>query len=177
MGKNKRWVQLVIFAAVVVIGALTLINNLYANDKKPVEGSKAPEFTLVGLDGKQYALSDYKGKVVMINFWGTFCPPCKAEMPAMQREYDKLDKSKVEFLALNLGESKITVQNYVDQLKLNFPIVLDDKEEVRKRYGVMSYPTTFFIDPDGKIATVKVGEMNDAYIQQTLASIMAASKK
>lgn len=177
MGKNKRWVQMAIFTVVIVIGALTLINNLYATDKKPVEGSKAPEFTLVGLDGKQHQLSEYKGKTVMVNFWGTFCPPCKDEMPAIQNQYDKLNKQNAEFLALNLGESKITVQSFVEQYKINFPILLDDKEEVRKRYGVMQYPTTFFIDPEGKIAKIRIGEMDEAFIEQTLASISAASKK
>ncbi|NOU97598.1 thiol-disulfide oxidoreductase ResA [Paenibacillus sp. LMG 31456] len=176
MGKNKRWVQLVIFSAVLLIGALTLINNLYAKDKKPVEGSKAPDFTLVGLDGKEHQLSDYKGKTVMINFWGTFCPPCKDEMPAIQHQFDKRNAQKVEFLGLNLGESKITVQNFIDQYKITFPILLDDNEETRKRYGVMNYPTTFFVGPDGKIAKIWIGEMTEAFIEQTIASITAASK-
>lgn len=176
MGKNKRWVQLVIFSAVLLIGALTLINNLYATDKKPVEGSKAPDFTLVGLDGKQHQLSDYKGKTVMVNFWGTFCPPCKDEMPAIQHQFDKRNSDQVVFLGLNLGESKITVQNFIDQYKISFPILLDDNEETRKRYGVMNYPTTFFIGPDGKIAKIWIGEMTEAFIEQTIASISASSK-
>jgi peroxiredoxin len=174
MGKNRRWMQLVIFAVVIVIGALTLISNLYATDKKLIEGSKAPDFTLAGLDGKQYKLSDYKGKTVMVNFWGTFCPPCKEEMPAIQHQFDKRDNQNVEFLALNLGESKITVQNFIDQLKITFPVLLDDNEATRKRYGVSYYPTTFFITPEGKIAKIMVGEMSEAFIEQTLASIQAA---
>ncbi|TDF99306.1 thiol-disulfide oxidoreductase ResA [Paenibacillus piri] len=174
MGKNKRWVQLVIFSAVMIIGALTLINNLYAKDKKPVEGSKAPDFALAGLDGKKHQLSDFKGKTVVVNFWGTFCPPCKNEMPAIQHQYDKRNVQQVEFLGLNLGESKITVQNFVEQYKISFPILLDDNEEIRKRYGVMQYPTTFFIGPDGKIAKIRIGEMDEAFIEQTIASIPAA---
>ncbi|WP_282935671.1 thiol-disulfide oxidoreductase ResA [Paenibacillus sp. RC67] len=176
MGKNKRWVQIAIFAVVIVIGALTLFNNLYATDKKPVEGSKAPDFTLTGLDGKQHNLFDYKGKAVMVNFWGTFCPPCKNEMPAIQHQYDKMNKDTTAILGLNLGESKITVQSFMDQYKINFPILLDDNEETRKRYGVMQYPTTFFISPDGKIAKIKIGEMDEAYIEQTLASISTSGK-
>jgi peroxiredoxin len=177
MGKNKRWVQLAIFSAVLIIGALTLINNLYAKDKKVVEGSSAPDFTLVGLDGKKHQLSDYKGKTVVVNFWGTFCPPCKDEMPAIQHQFDKRDPQKVEFLALNLGESKITVQSFIDQYKITFPILLDDREETRKRYGVMQYPTTFFISPDGKIANIRIGEMDEAFIEQTIASIAASASK
>jgi peroxiredoxin len=176
MGKNKRWVQLVIFSAVLLIGALTLINNLYAKDKKPVEGSKAPDFKLVGMDGKEHSLSDYKGKTVVVNFWGTFCPPCKDEMPAIQHQYDKRNTDKVAFLGLNLGESKITVQNFIDQYKVNFPILLDDNEETRKRYGVMNYPTTFFIGPDGRIAKIWIGEMTEPFIEKTVADISNASK-
>jgi peroxiredoxin len=176
MGKNKRWMQLTIFSVVIVIGLLTLINNLYATDKRPVEGSKAPDFTLVGLDGQQHKLSDYKGKKVMVNFWGTFCPPCKNEMPAIQHQFDKRDSQNVEFLGLNLGESKITVQGFIDQYKISFPILLDDNEATRKRYGVNQYPTTFFIAPDGKIAKIMIGEMNEAFIEKTLASIPTATK-
>jgi peroxiredoxin len=174
MGKNKRGIQLLIFSIVIVIGALTLINNLYATEKKPVEGSKAPDFTLLDLNGKQHKLSDYKGKTVMVNFWGTWCPPCKDEMPAIQHQFDKRDKQNVEFLALNLGESKITVQSFVDQYKITFPILLDDNEATRKRYGVSQYPTTFFITPDGKISKIMIGEMTEAYIEKTLASVSAA---
>lgn len=155
MGKNKRWVQIAIFAVVIVIGALTLFNNLYATDKKPVEGSKAPDFTLTGLDGKQHNLFDYKGKAVMVNFWGTFCPPCKNEMPAIQHQYDKMNKDTTAILGLNLGESKITVQSFMDQYKINFPILLDDNEETRKRYGVMQYPTTFLFHLTERLQRLK----------------------
>ncbi|WP_240413910.1 thiol-disulfide oxidoreductase ResA [Paenibacillus periandrae] len=176
MGKNKRWIQLAIFAIAIVIGALTLFNNLYATDKRPVEGAKAPDFTLSGLDGKKHTLSDYKGKTVMVNFWGTFCPPCKEEMPAIQHQFDKRDTQNVEFLALNLGESKITVQSFIDQYKITFPILLDDNEATRKRYGVSNYPTTFFISPDGKIAKIMVGEMSEVFIEKTLESIKASAQ-
>jgi peroxiredoxin len=176
MGKNRRWVQLGIFSVVIVIGLLTLISNLYATDKRPVEGSKAPDFTLAGLDGKQHKLSDYKGKTVVVNFWGTFCPPCKNEMPAIQHQYDKFNQQDVVFLGLNLGESKITVQSFLDQNKITFPILMDDNEATRKRYSVMNYPTTFFITPGGTIAKIMIGEMTEAYIEQTLASLSAVHK-
>ncbi|TBL79788.1 thiol-disulfide oxidoreductase ResA [Paenibacillus thalictri] len=169
MGKHKKWVQLVIFAAVLLIGGLTLAGNLFQDNKKPVQGDKAPDFTLVGMDGKTHKLSDYKGKTVLLNFWGTFCPPCKDEMPAMQQQYEQSKREDIEFLAVNLAESPITVQNFVTQYKLSFPILLDDKEEIRKRYGVINYPTTFFIGPDGRIASVKVGQMTEDFLEHTVA--------
>src|ERR1700730_7333124 len=104
MKNNKKWLQLAIFAIVLVIGVFTIINNLSASgDKKyPQVGDKAPDFTLLDFNGKAHQLSDYKGKLVLINFWGTFCPPCKAEMPALQRQYDQWSAKGVQFLEINL---------------------------------------------------------------------------
>lgn len=169
MGKHKKWIQLVIFAAVLIIGGLTLAGNLFQDNKKPVQGDKAPDFSLVGMDGKTHKLSEYKGKTVLLNFWGTFCPPCKDEMPAMQKQYEQSKREDIEFLAVNLAESPITVQNFISQYNVTFPILLDDKEEIRKRYGVINYPTTFFIGPDGRIASVKVGQMTEEFLEQTVA--------
>lgn len=175
MGKNKKWVQLAIFAVVLVIGVFTIISNLSATDSKkyPIEGSKAPDFSLVGLDGKTHALSDFKGKMIVVNFWGTFCPPCKDEMPALQRQYEKWSGQGVVFLGINLDKNKVTVQSFMDQYKLNLPVLLDAKEAVRKQFGVVNYPTTFFIASDGKVAVKKVGEMTESYINDTITSIVS----
>ncbi|PZE21982.1 redoxin domain-containing protein [Paenibacillus xerothermodurans] len=171
MGQHRRWVQLTIFTCVLLLGVWTLWSSLYASEEKPVEGSKAPDFTLVGSDGRQHKLSDYKGKTVMVNFWGTWCPPCKQEMPAIQSQFEKHNPDNVAFLGVNIGESPITVQNFMQQHKLTFPILFDDNQETRQRYGVMNYPTTFFIDAEGNIARIWVGEMNEDFIEQTIASI------
>lgn len=171
MGNNRKWIQISIFAVIVVVGALTIASNLFANNEKPSVGGKAPNFTLKSMDGETYELSDLKGKAVMVNFWGTFCEPCRYEMPAIQRQFDKWDKEKVVFLGVNLGESKVTVANFIEQYKVSFPILLDNNEETRKRYGVTQYPTTFFIGPDGKISDIHKGVMDDAIIEQKLAAI------
>ncbi|MCY9589410.1 thiol-disulfide oxidoreductase [Paenibacillus chitinolyticus] len=173
MKKNKKWVQIIILGIVLIIGVFTIVNNLTsADDKKyPVEGSKAPDFTLTGLDNKSYKLSDFKGKGVLINFWGTFCPPCKKEMPALQKQYDIWKDKNVEFLEVNLDTSRVTVQNFVDQYNLNLPILLDNEEKVRKQYGVVEYPTTFFVKPDGTVMKIHKGEMDEAFIADTLKKL------
>ncbi len=173
MGKHKKWVQLAIFAVVLVVGALTIISNLTASgsEKYPQAGGKAPDFSLLGLDGRVHQLSDYKGKPVLINFWGTFCPPCKEEMPALQRQYEKWSKEGVVFLEVNVDKNKITVQSFMEQYKLNLPVLLDPQEKVRKQYGVMDYPTTFFIQADGSIDSKKIGAMDESFIDQTLAAL------
>ncbi|CAG7611927.1 Thiol-disulfide oxidoreductase ResA [Paenibacillus solanacearum] len=172
MGKNRKWIQIAIFAVIVAVGALTLVSNLFFSDKKPEVGSKAPDFTLLGLDGKTYKLSDAKGKVAVVNFWGTWCEPCRNEMPALERQHAKWAGKNVEFLGLNLDEPRVAVQNFISQYNVTFPILFDKNEENRKRYGVTQYPTTFFIGTDGKIAEIKIGEMTEAYIDSTLTTLL-----
>ncbi|NEW06126.1 redoxin domain-containing protein [Paenibacillus sp. SYP-B3998] len=178
MGRNKKWVQMAIFAVVLIIGVFTIITNLSASDSKkyPQVGDKATEFSLIGLDGKTHELSDYKGKPLLINFWGTFCPPCKEEMPALQRQYDKWSQQGVVFLEVNVDKNKVTVQSFMDQYKLNMPVLLDAKEQVRKMYGVMDYPTTFFIGADGKVEVKKIGQMSELFIDETLTKLVAKTK-
>ncbi|MBP1988933.1 thiol-disulfide oxidoreductase ResA [Paenibacillus eucommiae] len=175
MKKNKKWIQLAIFSVVLVIGVLTIISNLSAtSDKKyPQVGDKAPDFTLLDLNGQPHNLSDFKGKNILINFWGTFCKPCKDEMPALQRQYEKWNEQGVVFLAVNMDTSEITVQSFMDQYNLNLPVLLDSKEQVRKNYGVMDYPSTFFIGKDGKIVIKKIGEMKETYIQETIQALVS----
>ncbi|MCD1260173.1 redoxin domain-containing protein [Paenibacillus athensensis] len=172
MGTYKRWVQLGIFAVVLVVGILTIINNLSSSDSKsyPQVGGKALNFTLVGLDGQTHELADFKGKPVVINFWGTFCPPCKEEMPALQRQYEKWSPQGVVFLEVNVDTNKVTVQGFMDQYKLSLPVLLDANEKVRKMYGVMDYPTTFFVGKDGKITVKKIGQMDESFIDTTIAA-------
>jgi peroxiredoxin len=165
--KNKKGLQIVILLAVIIVGAYTIGNSLFDENKIPVAGDKAPDFDLVGLDGKNHSLSDYRGKWVVVNFWGTFCPPCVREMPLIQAQYEKwYPTGKVEMLAVNLDEPLVTVQSFIDDHVAEhaeegapvFPVLLD-KDIVRKQFGVTSYPTTFFIDPEGVIKHIAIGEM------------------
>jgi peroxiredoxin len=159
----------VILMAIFVLGGLALADNLFSNDTIPREGSKAPNFTLPGLDGQDYKLSDYKGKIVVLNFWGTYCPPCVKEMPLIQSYYEKYNKD-VEILAINENDPVVSVKAFVRQYELTFPILLD-KDTIRRKYGVMYYPTTIFINESGIIETIFEGEMSEAFISSTLTSM------
>lgn len=173
MKSYRRTIQIVILAAVAVIGLLTIISNLSAGPAKyPAIGEKAPDFALPGLDGTTHKLSDYKGKTVILNFWGTYCEPCKAEMPALQRAYDKWHTQGVEYIGSNIGENAVTIRSFLDQYKLTLPIWLDKNQDIRRKYGVSDYPTTFFIAPDGTIANKQVGGMDDKFIEDALAAIV-----
>jgi len=176
MGKHRKWIQIAIFSIVLVIGVFTIVSNLSSKSPEyPRVGSKAPEFSLLGLDGAVHKLSDVgKDKVVVLNFWGTFCEPCKNEMPALQRQVDKWKSSGVTVLGVNQDISRVTAQQFEREYGINFMSVHDEKQAVRAMYGVTDYPTTMFIGKDGIVKEIKVGEMTESYIEQTISRILKA---
>ncbi|MFS0575461.1 TlpA disulfide reductase family protein [Sporosarcina sp. 179-K 3D1 HS] len=134
------------------------------------KGEIPPDFELTTLDGETVKLSEMKGKKVVLNFWGSWCPPCKAEMPHMQKYYKKnAVKDNVEFLAVNLtsGEKKglPAVEQFVDAYGLTFPIPLDETGEIAQQYQVMIIPTTYFIGTDGVIFHRHIGPMDEKIIK------------
>lgn len=153
--------------AAVVIVALFAVAMVQAMGKEDQEtssqkiglevGNTPPDFELKTLSGDTVKLSDYKGKKVMLNFWATWCPPCKAEMPDMQKFYEG-NKDRVEILAVNMDTTN-DVAGFVKEYGLTFPILLDEENEVNKDYGIVSIPTTFFIDEDGVIKQKITGSM------------------
>ena len=129
------------------------------------KGDRAPEFQLTTRDGKSVKLSDFKGKKVILNFWATWCPPCKAEMPHMQKYYEtRAEKENVEILAVNLtsmNDGEKAVQQFVKGYKLTFPILLDKKGEIGDLYRAVTIPTTYMIDTNGTIQHKIIGPMNE----------------
>jgi peroxiredoxin len=151
--KQRRMIfRGILMLSLVILIGYTIYSNLTdqatTNIKK---GDQAPNFVLKDLEGKTIQLSDYKGKGVFLNFWGTWCKPCEREMPYMQRQYEKYKKQGVEIVAVNVGESNVAVEKFVDRYHLTFTTVLDQKNEVTKAYGVGPIPTTFLIDKDGNV--------------------------
>lgn len=130
-----------------------------ANIHAPQVGFLAPEFTLSSLDGEVVSLSDFHGKVVVLNFWASWCPPCKAEMPSFEKVYQAQHYLGVEILAVNRTDQDAlpAIRTFSDSYQLSFPILLDEKGEVSRLYRVTAMPTTFFIQPDGIIHSVVIG--------------------
>lgn len=129
-------------------------------------GNIAPDFQLETLDGETVKLSDLRGERVMVNFWATWCPPCRAEMPDMQKFHENTD---VKILAVNLIDtesSREKVPEFLDELGLTFPVLLDEGSELATEYKIVAYPTSFMIDSDGRIQFKAPGAMNyDIMIQ------------
>lgn len=123
-------------------------------------GQKAPNFELESLTGEKVKLSDYTGKMVMINFWASWCPPCRVEMPHMETYYQEFkDEHNIEILAVNMTTlergSQEKVPEFVDKHGLTFPVLMDEEGKVKELYDVMVYPTTYIVNAKG-IITDKV---------------------
>jgi peroxiredoxin len=137
----------------------------------PAVGHPAPLFTLPTLAGDELALADLHGQPVVLNFWASWCGPCRAEMPELQRLHDRLGEAGVVVLGVNQGESPETAAAFLQALGLSFPVALDQRTGVSQQYLVNSLPTTFFIDRDGVIRSTFIGPMSDAVLAQNLRSI------
>jgi peroxiredoxin len=121
------------------------------------EGTKSIDFELPNLEGKPVTLESFKGKVVFLNFFATWCGPCKAEMPSMQKLYEKLKPEGFEILAVDLQESTEVVRSFVKRYQLTFPVVIDSSGEIGAYYGARSIPTTYIIDREGIVIAGAVG--------------------
>ena len=120
--------------------------------------SKAPDFTLKDVHGRALSLSSLKGKVVLINFWATWCPPCKAEMPSMNKLYHDLRAQGFEVIAVSTDTSLSTIKDFLAENRLDFPVLFDEDKTVTRQYHVFSMPTTFLVDRNGMIVEKFYGE-------------------
>jgi len=124
----------------------------------------APDFNLPDTSGSMHSLSDYRGKVVIINFWTTWCPPCREELPSMNRAWHTIEKEGIAMLAINMGEDEDTIFIFSADYPTDFPVLMDQSGEVIEQWPVKGLPTTYVIAPDGRIAYRAIGsrEWDDA---------------
>ena len=133
-----------------------------AADLKLWSGGPPPALALKGLDGATHRLADYRGKVVLLNFWATWCGPCRDEMPSIQELKDKLAGKPFVVLAVNLDEPESRIRKFLSQMKvkLDFPVLLDPEREVARAWGARILPASYVIGADGKIRYSLVGELD-----------------
>ncbi len=132
---------------------------------------RAPEFTLTTLDGTSVSLNDLRGRIVLVNFWATWCVPCRTEMPAIEAVYQAHAGQDFAVLAVNAGEDERTVKQFVDEFHLTFPILLDRDQKTLQQYQVQALPTSLFIDRTGVIRATSLGGMNRASIEAELGAL------
>lgn len=181
LDNGRRWT--VVMTAVLMLGSLWIWLTAVPTTgttggliPSPREGFPAPDFTLDTLDDSQITLSDLRGKVVMINLWTSWCPPCRAEMPAIDNVYQASKEQGLVVLAVNstFQDSEAAAAAFAQEFGLSFPVLLDRDGAVSQRYQLRALPTTFFIDRKGIIrSVVPGGPMSESLIQSKIADLLA----
>ncbi|MCS6963028.1 peroxiredoxin [Thermoflexus sp.] len=180
---SKPWMMGI--ALVALVGGIWLIGSRVheaglAVREAPQPGYRAPRFSLRNLEGKTLSLSDLQGRAVVLNFWATWCPPCRAEMPAFQRLYARYADQGLMVIGVNatMGDDLAAVLAFRQDYHLTFPILLDETGEVNRSYRVTALPTTFFIDPQGIVRDVVVGgPLSEAAIEARLSTLLPARNR
>ena len=138
----------------------------------PEVGRRAPDFTLTDLDGNQIRLSDLRGKVVFINFWATWCPPCRAEMPEIEAIHQEYKSKDVVVIGVDILESENVVRDLVEQGGYTWTFVIDTTGEMSSSYKVNAIPSSYFIDREGVLRAVNIGAMTKRAMEAKLRQTM-----
>jgi len=166
-------VTLVIILLLVLTSGLVAIGCISTSTQGVEAGDRAPDFQLQNLDGQTVSLGNLQGKPVLINFWATWCSPCRSEMPYIQEIYEEWADKGLVVLAINIGESSAKAEEFMQSYNLSFTVLLDTKQDVAQRYNISGIPTTFFIDKDGIIQDKVIGAFqNKTQIENRLSKIM-----
>jgi thiol-disulfide isomerase/thioredoxin len=147
-----------------------------AGELKPWSGGATPALVLKDLQGAPHDLARYRGKVVLVNFWATWCEPCREEMPSMQALKRKFAGRPFEVLAVNFAESENKVSEFLRRFPLDFTIVLDRNSAARRDWNVKVLPTSFVVGPDGRIRYTVIGDLDwaDEAVSKELARLVPA---
>jgi len=172
----KNWlVMLGVFGGIGVLAWIGLQQTtpLKSATPKPTVGIVAPSFELLDLAGKMQGLPE--GEVVLLNFWATWCPPCREEMPSMQALHEKFKDQGLKIIAVSVDAKVSSVQKFIQDHALTFEVLHDDQGEVSRQYGVFRYPETFIIGRDGKVRLFKLGAAKwmDAQYVELVETLLA----
>ena len=161
--------------AVLVIAAIQLSCRSSQNANAPgAIHSTAPDFSLQDVDGKPLTMSGNRGKVVLLNFWATWCTPCRAEIPEFERFQNTYGPQGLQVLGISMDDDAKPVREFSQQLKMNYPIALGSDKLAQSYGGVLGLPVSFLIGRDGKIAAKYVGAAEIPVVEQEIKTLLAA---
>jgi len=167
----------IIVASIAIIGfknpkyTANAINTIKSENVGTSIGNFAPDFELESIAGGNVKLSDFKGKAVILNFWASWCPPCKEEMPLFENAY-RAKSDKIVVIGVNLQESRENIKVFIKKFEISFPILLDPNSEVKELYNVFTQPVTYFINKEGKIIGKKFGPLTGQEISEKVDKLI-----
>jgi len=172
--------KLAVLAGILVLLGIfgyAIFGNRVFLQPSPLVGSEAPDFTLNLLNGEELKLSDLKGKVVLLNFWASWCGPCKEEALALEASWGKYKDKPVVFLGINVWDDRDSALAYLNRFGGGYLNGIDQKGEIAVDYGVAGVPETYFIDPSGKIVDKYTGPLTEESIDYFLGKALSSSQK
>lgn len=182
---RTNWFWLAIISLTVVLGGVwivfskslvgagaTTVDGAITLEPAPIAGHPAPNFELVSTNGETVRLSDFEGKPVILNFWATWCGPCRAEFPEFQQAaVDNADRLVIVGINNTSADNPNAIPEFLDEYGITFPILLDSDREALDAYNVLGLPTTIFIDDQGVVNEVFTGPLNKAYIESKISEL------
>ena len=174
MSYRARWIRALLFCL-----AALAAPALAAPALAPWSGAATPRLSLRDLEGRTHDLATYKGKVVLINFWATWCEPCRQEMPAIQRLRDRLGPNAFAVIAVNVDEPDARVRQFIKSTGLDLPVVMDPGKHVTRSWGVRYLPVSFIVGADGRIRYRAVGdiEWDNETVVGTISRLLQGGSK
>jgi thiol-disulfide isomerase/thioredoxin len=163
-------VGLILGGLILWIGTPRSDGSQFSRVSLPKIGSPLPAFELPDLDGKKFNNTDYYGKPLMINFWATWCAPCKLEMPLLQKTAQD-HQGQLSLIAVNFEESREIVDQFVYLNNIDVPVLLDESGAMANSYGIHAFPVTYFVDKQGIIRSMHIGQLNEELIAAYLKTI------
>jgi peroxiredoxin len=158
--------------AAVVLAVYFRGNNAAPSGPAALAGQQAPSFTVPQLDGGSSDLAALRGHVLVVNLWATWCPPCRAEMPDLQRLYETYKNRNVVVLGVDQGESATRVAAFAKSLGIHYPILLDQNQQYGRVYAALGLPTTVIVDPNGVVARAFDGPLSHAQMVDAIAPLL-----